>query len=117
MHDPATPHLRASDFRLHPAMESASAHWLRCSAYGRHLLKLQLRRMHPELAVHLLWDQPQYEGLLEAMVDVLELREWPRPRTLAERMRAAVEILGMASSMHEEVAAPARTDPGAMGGS
>lgn len=96
MAQPAPPRFRAADFRQHPAMEFAPVHWLRRSIYGRHLLKLQLRQMRPDLAVVLVRDQPQYEGLLEAMVDVMDLRDWPCPRSLSQRLEATRAVLRMA---------------------
>lgn len=90
---------RAADYRQHPAMEFASAHWLRAAVYGRHLLKLKLRQLRPDLDVLLVREQPQYEGLLEAMVDVLDLRDWPAPRTLSQRLAATRAILRMAWSI------------------
>lgn len=93
---PAPARFCAADFRQHPAMECAPVHWLRSAVYGRHLLKLKLRQLRPDLAVDLVRAQPQYEGLLEAMVDVLDLREWPQPRTLAQRLQATRAILQLA---------------------
>jgi hypothetical protein len=90
---------RPADYRQHPAMELVSGHWLRAAIYGRHLLKLKLRQLRPDLGVVLVREQPQYEGLLEAMVDVLELREWPAPRTLSQRLAATRAILRMAWSI------------------
>ncbi|HEX2548060.1 MAG TPA: hypothetical protein VHL79_24460 [Ramlibacter sp.] len=87
---------RAADFRQHPALTAAAPHWLRGTVYGRHLLKLKLRQVHPQLYVALVRPQPEHEGLLEAMVDLLDLREWPQPRTLSERVAATREILRMA---------------------
>ena len=95
--------LRAADFRQHPAMEFASTHWLRAAIYGRHLLKLKLRQMRPDLPVALVREQPEYEGLLEAMVDVLGLRDWPCPRTLSQRLHSTRAILRMACRIEAEL--------------
>ncbi len=99
MSESAPARFRAADFRQHPAMELASSHWLRAAVYGRHLLKLQLRQTRPDLGVVLVRAQPQYEQLLEAMVDVLDLRDWPVPRTLSQRLAATRAILRMAWSI------------------
>lgn len=96
---------RAADFRLHPAMDVAPAHWLRRAVYGRHLLKLKLRQQRPELQVDLVRDQPAHEGLLEAMVDVLDLREWAAPRTWRERWQATRTVLALADALAREAAA------------
>lgn len=102
---------RAADYRQHPAMEFASTHWLRTSIYGRHLLKLKLRQMRPDLGIVLVREQPQYEGLLEAMVDVLELRDWAAPYTLSQRMASVRAILRIAWNI-DAVSAPRPAPPG-----
>jgi hypothetical protein len=87
--------LTAADFRQHPAMEFATPHWLLGAIYGRQLLKTKLRQMRPDLEVTSLRDRPEHEQLLEAMVDVLDLRDWPKPRMVSERLKAARLILRM----------------------
>ena len=109
MSEPAPCPFRAADFRQHPAMEFASPHWLRAAVYGRHLLKLKLRQLRPDLAVTLVRAQPQYEGLLEAMVDVLELRDWPCPRTPLQRLHATRAILRLGWSL--DAARDTRQEP------
>lgn len=85
--------LRPSHFRQHPAMEVSQPHWLMNTIYGRHLLKTKLRQTHPDLQVLMIRHQPEYEPLLEAMVDVLDLREWLEPETASERLKALRAIL------------------------
>jgi len=83
------------DFRQHPAMESCEPHWLLSAIYGRHLAKSKLRQMHPELSVRMIRYQPEYERLLDSAIDVLELRDWAQPRTVAERLMALHWVLRM----------------------
>jgi hypothetical protein len=91
-HSTETP-LRPSDFRQHPATEFSQPHWLTNTIYGRHLLKTKLRQTRPDLQVLMIRYQPEYEPLLEAMVDVLDLRGWPEPETASERLKALRAIL------------------------
>lgn len=93
MPDVVNRRMRAADFRQHPAMEFSKPHWLVDAIYGRQLLKTKLRQMRPDLKVSTLRHQPQYEPLLEAMVDVLDLREWPKPNTASERLEALRAVL------------------------
>lgn len=85
--------LKPADFRQHPAMAFSQPHWLMNTVYGRQLLKTKLRQTRPDLQVLLIRHQPEYEPLLEAMVDVLDLREWPEPKTASERLKALRAIL------------------------
>lgn len=93
MHDVAILRRRAADFRQHPAMEFGEPHWLVNAIYGRQLLKTKLRHARPDLKVSRVRHQPEYDALLEAMVDVLDLREWPEPKTVSERLDALCTIL------------------------
>jgi hypothetical protein len=88
--------LTAADFRQHPAMECCEPHWLLGSAYGRHLLKTKLCQIRPDLLVSTVRAQPEHEGLLESMVDVLDLREWPKPVTIGQKLCAVRLLLRMA---------------------
>jgi len=38
---------------------------------------------------------------MESMVDVLDLREWPEPKTISERFRAMWQMLRMAFYVSE----------------
>lgn len=87
--------LTAADFRQHPGMEDAIPHWLLGAIYGRHLLKTKLRQMRPDLRVLSMRDQPEHEQLLESVVDVLDLRDWPEPQSMSERLKAVRLILRM----------------------
>lgn len=93
--------LTAADFRQHPAMEFATPHWLLGAIYGRPLLKAKLRHMRPDLQVLSMRDDPAHEQLLETMVDVLDLREWPEPKTVSERFKAVRLILRMTFDISE----------------
>lgn len=98
--------LTAADFRQHPAIETAVPHWLLVAIYGRHLLKTKLRRMRPDLQVLSMRDQPEHEQLLESVVDVLDLREWPEPKTVSERLKAVRLILRMTFEIGQGREAP-----------
>lgn len=93
--------LIAADFRQHSAMEFATPHWLLGAIYGRALLKAKLRQMRPDLQVLAMRDAPEHEQLLEAMVDVLNLREWPEPRTVTEKVKALRRMLRMTLDISE----------------
>lgn len=93
--------LTAADFRQHPAMEGERPHWLLGAIYGRPLLKTKLRQMQPDLQVLALRDQPEHEQLLESVVDVLDLRDWPEPKTVSERLKAVRMILRMTLEISE----------------
>lgn len=80
--------LTAQDFRQHPAIDTEPRHWLLDSIYGRQLLKAKLRMERPELKVTLQRDLRELDPLLNVMIDMLDLRDWPKPRTLVERFKA-----------------------------
>lgn len=98
--------LSARDFRQHPAMAACEPHWLLGTVYGRHLLKAKLRQARPDLQVLMIRDQPEYEQLLESMVEVLGLREWVKPRTISERLNALRMILRTAFRIGESPEPP-----------
>lgn len=98
--------LTAVDFRQHPAMESETPHWLVDAIYGRHLLKTKLRQTRPDLQVPSMRDDPEHEHLLESMVDELELRDWPEPKTISDRLKAGRLILRMTFEITEGREAP-----------
>lgn len=93
--------LTAADFRQHPAIELEPAHWLVGAIYGRQLLKTKLRQMRPDLQVLSLRDNPEHEKLLESMVDALDLRDWPEPKTFSGRLKAVRLILRMTFDVSE----------------
>ena len=76
-------------------------HWLLGAIYGRPLLKAKLRQMRPDLQVLSMRDDPAHEQLLETVVDVLDLRDWPEPRTFSERIKAARLMLRMTLDVSE----------------
>jgi len=39
--------------------------------------------------------EPEIFPYMESMIDLLELREWPEPRTVGDRIRAAVMLMRM----------------------
>lgn len=93
--------LTAADFRQHPAMQTETPHWLVGAIYGRHLLKTKLRHTRPDLEVLSMRDNPAHEPLLESMVDTLDLRDWPEPKTISDRLKALRLILRMTFEISE----------------
>jgi hypothetical protein len=82
-------------------MEFATPHWLLGAIYGRPLLKAKLRQMRPDLQVLTMRDAPEQEQLLEVMVDVLDLRDWPEPKTVTQKVKALRLMLRMTLDISE----------------
>ena len=80
--------LTAEDFRQYPALETEPRHWLLDSIYGRQLLKTKLRQVRPDLKVVLVREQPNLDPMLNMVIDMMDLREWPKPCAFSERLRA-----------------------------
>src|SRR5687768_6853604 len=79
--------LRREDYRLQPGAGYAQEHWLLRHPYGRDVLITKLR----EVRQFMRYCTPvELEPFLEAMVDLLQMRDWPRPRTVAERVKVGV---------------------------
>jgi len=70
-----------------PVTQQTPRHWLLDTNYGRSMLKAQLRWVEPGLVVPQWQVAPELDDKLEAMVDVLGLRDWAQPRTLREKWR------------------------------
>lgn len=81
-------------------------HWLLRAVYGRDLLKAKLRKVRPDLTVKYWASQPELDDALEYMVDVLGLRDWPQPRTAAERVRYLALVLRMHLALETEAPFP-----------
>lgn len=62
-------------------------HWLLDTNYGRSMLKAQLRVCEPDLVVPQWQVAPELDAKLDAMIDVLGLRDWAQPQTMSEKMR------------------------------
>lgn len=90
------------DLRQDLSAQESVPHWLLRSVYGRHLLKTKLRQIRPDLQVSMIRDQPEYEQLLDSMIDELNLREWLEPRTVSERLKAIRQILRTTFEIEEE---------------
>lgn len=88
--------LTTEDFRQHPALEAEPRHWLLDSVYGRQLLKTKLHQVRPDLNVVLMREQPELDPMLNTLLDSMDLREWPKPRTVGERIKAFRVQLRMA---------------------
>jgi hypothetical protein len=72
-----------------------SSHWLLSAVYGRDLLKAKLRAVRPDLTVKRWAEQPELNSLLDDMVDALQLRDWPEPKSAMDRVRYVATILKM----------------------
>lgn len=70
-------------------------HWLLGHPYGRDLLACKLRLAKPQLRFQHYCLPPEVFPALEAIVDRLELRAWPVPRSLKEKLRASCLLLRM----------------------
>lgn len=80
--------LTTDDFRQHPALETEPRHWLLDSVYGRQMLKIKLGLDRPDLKVLKLREQRELDPHLNVLIEMLGLRDWPAPRTMAERVKA-----------------------------
>jgi len=84
---------RASDFRVQPGANLASPHWLLSHPYGREVLIHKLREVRPDLQFFRFRTPPELEPFLDAMIDLMGMRDWPEPRTVGERVRAGLMLL------------------------
>lgn len=87
---------RREDYRLHPGAGYAQEHWMLRHPYGRDVLITKLREVRPDLQFMRYRTPVQLEPFLEAMVDLLQMRDWPRPRTVAERVKVGLFLIRMA---------------------
>lgn len=88
--------LTTEDFRQHPALETEPRHWLLDCVHGRQLLKTRLRQVRPDLKVVMVREQRELDPMLNTIIDMMDLREWPKPRTIGERVRTWRTQLRMA---------------------
>lgn len=89
---PAAAGLRRRDFRIHGGCFT-TGHWLLSHPYGRDLLISKVRLDHPGLLVPRYRIPADLEPLLDSAIDALDLRDWPAPRTLRERFKAAALLV------------------------
>jgi len=102
--------LSAEDFRQHPAIETEPRHWLLDSVYGRQMLKIRLRIDRPDFkAVMLLW-QRRLDPQLRVLIELLDLHDWPKPRTFKERLKASWLHLQMTYCIMEGLSLPSWRD-------
>jgi hypothetical protein len=87
---------RREYYRLQPGAGYAQEHWLLRHPYGRDVLITKLREVRPDLQFMRYRTPVELEPFLEAMVDLLQMRDWPRPRTVAERVKFGVFLIRMA---------------------
>lgn len=87
---------RREDYRLHPGAGYAQEHWLLRHPYGRDVLITKLREVRPDLQFMRYRTPVELEPFLEAMVDLLQMRDWSRPRTLGERLKVDLFLIRMA---------------------
>lgn len=80
-------------FRLHRGAEEAQEHWLLRHPYGRDVLITKLREVRPDLQFSRFRTPVELEPSLDAMVDLLQLRDWPRPRTVTERIKVGLFLI------------------------
>lgn len=94
--------LAASDFRQHyrpepdaQAKAGSEPHWLLSAIYGRDLLKAKLRKVRPDLVVPSWRYAPELDAMLEEMVDLLGLRGWEAPASVAAKVSYLRSVLAM----------------------
>jgi hypothetical protein len=104
------PRLSAQDFRQHPAIETEPRHWLLDSVYGRQMLKTRLRIDRPDLKVSMLFWQRRLDPQLRVVIELLDLSDWPEPRTLKERLKASWLHLKMTTRIEDGQPLPSWRD-------
>ncbi len=87
---------RREDYRLQPGAGYAQEHWLLRHPYGRDVLITKLREVRPDLQFMRYRTPVELEPFLEAMVDLLQMRGWPRPRSVGDRVKVGVFLIRMA---------------------
>jgi len=96
---------RREDYRLQPGAGYAQEHWLLRHPYGRDVLITKLREVRPDLQFMRYRTPVELEPFLEAIVDLLQMRDWPRPRTVGERVKVGVFLIrtALAQSMKRDL--------------
>lgn len=96
---------------LAPAMDAVgdhavARHWLLDAVYGRDLLKAKLRKVRPDMTVPRMRHATELDHMLDYMVDVMGLRNWPEPVSFLERARYLRVVLRMMFAVENEQALP-----------
>ena len=96
---------RREDYRLQPGAGYTQEHWLLRHPYGRDVLITKLREVRPDLQFMRYRTPVELEPFLDAMVDLLQMRDWPRPRTVRERVKVGMFLVraALAQSMKREL--------------
>lgn len=81
-------------------------HWLLDTVYGRDLLKAKLRKVRPDMTVPRMRHAAELDHMLDYMVDVMGLRNWPEPVSFMERARYLRVVLRMMIAVDKEQALP-----------
>lgn len=82
-----------SQFRVQPAANLERPHWLLSHPYGRDVLVNKVREVRPDLRVMRYRQSAEVDAVLDAMIDLMELRDWPQPVTVGERIRVGLMLL------------------------
>lgn len=85
---------------------TARRHWLLNAVYGRDLLKAKLRKVRPNMTVPLKRHAEDLDNMLDHMIDVMGLRDWPEPVSAGARVRYLTTVLGMMFAVHRWQALP-----------
>jgi hypothetical protein len=88
------------------APAATARHWLLDAVYGRDLLKAKLRKVRPDMTVPRMRHAEELDHMLDYMIDVLRLRDWPEPVTVKERVRYLRAVLRMMIAVEKEQALP-----------
>lgn len=99
-----------ADFRLHPGLTAPAPHWLLSHLYGRVLLASELRRMRPDLKCSRYDPDPPLLHELDAAIDRLGLRKWPRPSGCGEQIFTAMLLVRMVLALEENTTLPSWSD-------
>jgi len=83
-----------------------SRHWLLDAVYGRDLLKAKLRKVRPDMTVPRMRHAEELDHMLDYMIDVLSLRDWPEPVSVRQRVRYLRTVLRMMIAVDKEQALP-----------
>lgn len=93
-------------FRVQPAANLERPHWLLSHPFGRDVLVNKVGEVRPELRVLRYRQSAAVDAVLDAMVDLMELRDWPQPATVGERIRVGLMLLRIGFAQASRSAIP-----------
>jgi hypothetical protein len=84
----------------------AARHWLLGAVSGRDLLKAKLRKARPDMTVPHMRHAEELDHMLDYMIDVMGLRDWPEPATVGAKVRYLRTVLRMMIAIDKEQPLP-----------